>query len=50
MNLTFIRPEPYNNEYGLVVCEVSAFCFGYNTIIGYIIKADNGYNRVWLFE
>lgn len=48
MNLTFIRPEPYNNEYGLVVCEVSAFCFGFNTIIGYIIKADNCYNRVWV--
>ena len=48
MNLTFNRPEPYNNEFGCVVCEVVAFYSGFDTIIGYIIKADNGFNRVWV--
>lgn len=49
MTLTFNRPIPYNNEYGFVVSEVVAFYSGFETIIGYIIKSENNYKRVWVF-
>lgn len=48
MNIRFKRPNPYNYNEGLVVSEVIAFFSGFETIIGYIIKTDNGFKRVWV--
>ena len=47
--MLFTRCEPYKSEYGVVYCVVSDFCGGFETVIGYIIKADNKFKRVWLF-
>lgn len=48
MTLRFKRPNPYYNNEGCVVSEVIAFYSGFNTIIGFIIKTDDGFKRVWV--